>query len=399
MTRDERLSVGGPGVPGFDDLDFDALSARSGAKWARAAADGLAPAWVADMDFPVAPPIARALHELVDRSDLGYPDWFDGTPLREEFAQRMHTRYGWEPDPGAVREQTDLIQALQLVLHLSTTRGDAVAIQTPNYPPFLASLRRMGLQQIDFPFVDRGDGWVLDFDTFEPLVARRRPRVLVLVNPHNPTGRVLTREELERIADLAERFDMLVVSDEIHAELLYEPHRHIPFASLGPETAARTVTLTSASKAFNLAGMRCAVVHYGSETLLKRRDAEPFDLYGTVSVPGVVATLAAWREGDAWQRDLLQVLDRNRRRVDEVLRERIPDLRHHLPQGTYLTWLNTGPLGIDDPVSTVRERGRVLADGGVRFGSGARNFLRINFATSGPILDRILDGITDALGA
>src|SRR5690606_29337843 len=116
-----------------------------------------------------------------------------GTPLREEFAQRMHTRYGWEPDPGAVREQTDLIQALQLVLHLSTTRGDAVAIQTPNYPPFLASLRRMGLQQIDFPFVDRGDGWVLDFDTFEPLVARRRPRVLVLVNPHNPTGRVLTR--------------------------------------------------------------------------------------------------------------------------------------------------------------------------------------------------------------
>ncbi|MEU5842243.1 aminotransferase class I/II-fold pyridoxal phosphate-dependent enzyme [Rhodococcus sp. NPDC047139] len=398
MTSDECLSVDGPGVTGFDDLDFDALSARSGAKWARAVADGLAPAWVADMDFPVAPPIADALRDLVDRSDLGYPDWFHGTPLREEFANRMRMRYGWEPDPGAVREQTDLIQALQLVLHLSTTRGDAVAIQTPNYPPFLASLRRMGLQQVDFPLVDRGEGWALDFETFVPLVARRRPRVLVLVNPHNPTGRVYTREELERIAEIAERYDMLVVSDEIHAELTYEPHRHIPFASLGPEVAARTVTLTSASKAFNLAGLRCAVVHYGPAFLLRRRDAEPFDLYGTVSVPGVIATLAAWREGDAWQQDLLRVLDRNRRHVDEVLRERIPALRHHMPQGTYLTWVNTGPLGIDDPVSAVRDRGRILVDGGVRFGSAARNFVRINFATSRTILDRILCGVTDALG-
>ena len=399
MASDENVSVGGTGVAGFDDLDVDVLSARCGAKWARAVAEGLIPAWVADMDFPVAPPIAEALHRLIDRSDLGYPDWSHGTPLREEFAHRMRERYGWEPDPGAVREQTDLIQAFQIVLRLSVTRGDAVAIQTPNYPPFLASVRRMGLQQIDFPFVDRGDGWVPDFEAFEPVVARRRPRVLVLVNPHNPTGRVHTREELERIADIAERFDMLVVSDEIHAELIHEPHRHIPFASLGPEIAARTVTLTSASKAFNLAGLRCAVVHYGSSVLLRRRDAEPFDLYGTVSAPGVIATLAAWREGDAWQRDLLRVLDRNRRRVDEVLRERIPAARHHLPQGTYLTWVDTGPLGIDDPVSVVGERGKILVDGGVRFGSGAGSFLRINFATSASILERILDGVTDALAS
>lgn len=383
--------------PGFDDLDIDDLSARKGVKWAHAVAEGLTPAWVADMDFPVAPAIRNALHERIDSGDLGYPNWLRGTPLREEFAVRMRDRYGWEPDPGAVREQTDLIQALQLVLHLSTRRGDAVAIQTPNYPPFLSSIRRMGLQQIDFPFVDRGDGWVPDMDVFEQRVARHRPHVLVLVNPHNPTGRVHTRAELERIADIAQRFDLLVISDEIHAELVYEPHEHIPFASLGPEVAARTVTVTSASKSFNLAGLRCAVVHYGSERLLKRRDAEPFDLYGSVSVPGVVATLAAWQHGDAWQRDLVRVLDRNRRRVHDVLRDRIPAARHHLPESTYLSWIDAGPLGIDDPVAQVRERGRILVDGGLRFGSGCRNHLRINFATSGAILDGILDGVASAL--
>ncbi|TCN49174.1 cystathionine beta-lyase [Rhodococcus sp. SMB37] len=384
------------GVPGFDDLDVDELSARAGAKWAQATAEGLIPSWVADMDFPVAPEIRRALHDRIDSSDLGYPDWFRGTPLRTEFSRRMAARYGWEPDPEAVREQTDLIQALQIILHLATTRGDAVAIQTPNYPPFLSTLRRMGLQQIDFPFVDTGHRWELDFDTFEQSVARYRPRVLVLVNPHNPTGRVHTRDELERIADIAERFDILVVSDEIHAELTYEPHRHIPFASLGSAAAARTVTITSASKAFNLAGLRCAVVHYGPSGLLSRRDGEPFDLYGTVSVPGVVATLAAWQDGDAWQTDLLRVLERNRRRVHEVLRAEVPAARHHVPEATYLSWIDTGPLGIDDPVTRIGERG-VLVEGGSRFGLDSRNHVRINFATSDALLGRILDGVVAGL--
>ncbi|MBM7459411.1 MalY/PatB family protein [Rhodococcus coprophilus] len=390
--------MSGTFFPGFDDLDVAELSSRAGAKWARAVDEGLLPAWVADMDFPVAPVIRSALHEQIE-SDLGYPDWVRGTPLREEFSARMRNRYGWEPDPESVREQTDLIQALQLILHLSTRRGDSVVVQTPNYPPFLASIRRMGLQQLDFPFVDRGDGWVLDMEVFEQRVARHRPRVLVLVNPHNPTGRVHTREELEQIADIAERFDLLVVSDEIHAEIVYEPHVHIPFASLSPDAAGRTVTITSAGKSFNLAGLRCAVVHYGAERLLRRRDAEPFDLYGAVSVLGVVATLAAWRHGDAWQSDLMQVLERNRLQVDAVLRDRLPAARHHLPEGTYLMWIDAGPLGIDDPVEQVRERGGILVEGGLRFGSGCRNQLRINFATSAGILDMILDGVTSALGS
>ncbi|UCZ88032.1 MULTISPECIES: MalY/PatB family protein [Gordonia] len=383
--------------PGFDDLEVTRLSRRPGVKWSRARADGTIPAWVADMDFPIAPPIRDALVESIEKGDLGYPDWLGGTPLRNAFARRMADRYGWVVDPARVREQTDLIQALQLLLRLSTGPGDAVAIQTPNYPPFLATLARMGLQTVDVPFRRTSSGWCLDFDEFERALERRRPKVLVLVNPHNPTGRAHSRAELTRIAELAERFDLLVISDEIHADLVYHPHGHIPFGSLGDEVAARTVTITSAGKAFNLAGLRCAVVHYGSSKLLGRRDAEPPDLYGTVSVPGVVGHVAAWEKASDWHSDLIRVLDRNRRRVHEFLVGEVPEAVHHLPDATYLSWVDVSAYGLDDPVDTIRRRGRVLVDGGRGFGESSAAYVRINFATSESILEQILEGVAAGL--
>lgn len=395
MTAQPRTE---PLVAGFDDIDLDRLSRRTGVKWARATAAGALPAWVADMDFPAAPAIRDALAELAVSSDLGYPNWPDGTPLRAEFAHRMEARYGWRLDASAVREQTDLIQALQLVLRLSTVPGDAVAIQTPNYPPFLATLRTMGLRTVELAFQDAATGWMWDMDDVERILRRTRPKVLVLVNPHNPTGRVHTRAELERLAGLAEELDLYVVSDEIHAELIYAPHRHIPFASISPQAAARTVTITSAGKAFNIAGLRCAITHYGPHELLARRDAEPPDLYGAVSVPAVVATLAAWRHGDPWQDALMGVLDRNRHHVHSVLVEAVPAARHHEPEATYLSWVDVSALGIDDPVDRMLRTGRVMVDGGAPFGRGGEGFIRINFATSAPILDDILSRITTALG-
>ena len=390
-------SVPPDGFPGFDDLDLHVLSRRTGVKWARAVEAGTLPAWVADMDFPVAPVIRRALVDLIERSDLGYPNWLNGTPLRAEFARRMSERYGWHPDPGAVREQTDLIQSVQLILRLSTSPGDAVAIQTPNYPPFPATVRSMGLRTVEFGFTDIDDGWHPGFAEFEEALKRHRPKVLVLVNPHNPTGHVHTRAELLRIAELAQEFDLLVISDEIHAELIYSPHRHIPFASLSADAASRTVTMTSAGKSFNLAGLRCAVAHFGSRSLLARRDAEPPDLYGAVSVPGVVATLAAWQHGQEWQDTLIRVLDRNRCRVRDVLTTAVPAIRHHLPEATYLSWLDVSALDIDDPVDHIRRHGQVLVDGGAPFGPTGGSFVRVNFATPESILERVLSGIAGAL--
>ncbi|MFJ4153028.1 MalY/PatB family protein [Streptomyces galbus] len=386
-----------PAVRGFDDLDLSWLRARQSVKWHRPTRDVL-PAWVADMDFPTPPPVADALHEAIDRYDLGYPDWPDGSPLRAAFARRMVERYAWAASADRVREQTDLIQCLQLVLHLATAEGDAVAVQVPNYPPFLATLRTMNRRAVPVPMRDTEDGWRMDIAALDAAVAANHCKVLLLVNPHNPTGHVLTLDELTDIAATAKRHDLMVISDEIHAELVYSPHRHVPFASLSDDAARRTVTLTSATKAFNLAAIRCAITHWGPDRLLARRDEQPPDLYGTVSPLGVVATLAAWRHGDAWQKDLLTVLDRNRRHVHHVLRTRLPQVRHHLPEATYLAWLDTQSLALEEPpVDRVLSKGRLLLDGGTPFGPQSSTFLRLNFATSHQVLEEVLARLIDAL--
>ncbi len=384
-------------VPGFDDLDRAWLRDRPGIKWRRYGAEVL-PAWVADMDYPPPPVVTDALHRAIERGDLGYPDWEDDSPVRAAFADRMAERYGWEAPASRVRVQTDLIQSFQLLLHLATAPGGAVAVQTPNYPHFLAALETMGRRVVPFPFTDTADGWRMDPAALSDGVARHGCRVLLLVNPHNPTGRVLTHAELEEIAAIARRHDLLVISDEIHAELVHAPHRHIPFASLSPDAAARTVTLTSAIKAFNIAALRCAVTHYGPDRLLALRDAEPTDLYGTVSTLAVTATLAAWHDGDAWQRDLLAVLDRNRRRVADFVAARLPGVRHHLPEATYLSWFDVGPLRLGEPpVQRILRAGGVALDGGTRFGPGAEEYVRLNFATSRDVLEDILEGLARAL--
>lgn len=384
-------------IAGFDELNLNRLRARAGVKWHRPGPEILA-AWVADMDYPIAPVIAEALHASIDAGDLGYPDWPDGSPLRQAFSERMDHRYGWRTSPTRVREHTDLIQALQILLHLGSSPGAAVGVQTPNYPPFLATLKTLGRRAVPIPMHETSHGWRIDVARMAADLTAARCKVLLLVNPHNPTGRVLTRDELDEISQVASRLDLLVLSDEIHAELTYHPHQHIPFASLNADAAARTVTLTSASKSFNIAGLRCAVAHYGPDSLLAARDAQPPDIHGSISTLGVTATLAAWRRGDAWQRELIGVLRRNRDHVGLTLAKRVPDVRHHPPEATYLAWLNTAGIPLAGPaVEHVLRVGKVQLDGGAPFGSGADHFLRLNFATSAAILDAVLDPLCQAL--
>src|SRR5919106_6083018 len=173
----------------------------------------------------------------------------------------------------------------------------------------------MGRKRVDVPFLRTPVGWAANTAGLADAVAAHDCRAVLLVTPHNPTGRVLTRDELGEIAGIARRHDLLVISDEIHAELTFAPHEHVPFASLDADAAARTVTLTSASKAFNLAGLRCSVAHFGPRRLLALRDAEPTELYGAISTLSVVAALAAWRDGTEWQRRPARVLGRHPRRV------------------------------------------------------------------------------------
>lgn len=374
----------------LDDLDARTLSRGPGLKWARATAAGALPAWIADMDFPVAEPVQAALLDAV-HTDLGYPAWDDrpqDNPLIEAFVTRMTRRYDYVPQPAHVRVFTELIQALQAILHVATAPGDAVAIHTPAYPPFVGTLEQMGRRLVPVPMVDTATGWVFDTDRLAADVSRYRCRAFILVNPHNPTGRVFTRGELSGIAELAERHDLLVIADEIHADLVYEPHRHQPFAALAPELAARTVTLTSASKAFNLAGLRCSVADVAAAPVRQALDALPPLLLGQPGTPGVLGTVAAWQHGDAWLAEVRAILDRNRQLVAAGL----PDaVRHHVPEATYLAWLDWRPLGLGaDPAALLLDKTQVMLSHGPDFGPGGQGHARLNFATSRPILDEIL---------
>ncbi len=412
------------------DVDLRWLRSKPGLKWRSVGPDGLA-AWLADMDFPAPPPVREALAALVAEGDLGYPDWLhDAIPLREAFASRMAQRYRWSPDPGEVREFTDIIQALQAVLHVKTAPGDAVAMHLPAYPPFLEALAVMNRRLVEIPVERSAHGWQFDPERFARDAAASGTRALILVNPHNPTGRSFTRKELESVAAVAAANDMLVISDEVHADLTYPPHEHIPFASLSPETAARTVTITSATKAFNLAGIRCAVTHVGSPAVRRAFAALPPLLFGTASVPGVTATLAAWRDGDPWLSAALERLDENRRIIDKALRPL--GIGYTPPDATYLAWLDCRDLGLpDDPAKFFLDRANVklspgpdfvrfrgIASAGQRAGHVAtqsepahgervgqmhpgratgHGFVRLNFATSGAVLTEICDRMSAAL--
>lgn len=388
ILRDALLAAP-PAVRAFEP-PLAWLRAKQGVKWRRPGPDEL-PAWVADMDYPVAPMIRSALVEAIDRGDLGYPDWFDGRhPLADAFAARMSSRFGWEADPMHVRGVTDIIAALQIVVDLATSPGDGVVLQEPNYPPFRASVPTMGRRIVPLPVVPDGDTWRHDLDALD-VALRNGPgaRVLLLVNPHNPTGHVFGAVELEAVAELAARHDLLVVSDEIHADLVHAPHRHIPFASLGADVAARTVTVTSATKAFNIAGLRTAVAHVGPAELRRRWDAEPPDIHGVVSNLGVVATHAAWTAGDVWLDGVVAHLHRQRDRLVTGLAD-VPGLSLRAPEATYLAWLDwTGSNLGEDAAEYFRREAKVYASPGPDYG-GTPDWLRLNFATSSEVLDRIV---------
>jgi len=382
---------------GFDGLDLAGLQRRPGVKWRRAGPGGLS-AWVADMDFPLAPAVAQRLHEVVALGDLGYPDWFLGTPLRAAYAAWAGRHWGWDPDPASVREVTDLIQAVQVAVHLATEPGDAVALHVPNYPPFVGSVPAMGRELVPLPLRRVGGRWEFDAAETRAALARSGARMLLLVNPHNPTGRVFTRGELGELAAIAAERDLVVVSDEIHADLVHDGHVHVPFASLSDDAAARTVTLFSASKAFNLAGLRTAVAHWGPPQLLERLDAQPSDLFGRPSNLGVEAALAAWTPaGEGWLSALRDHLGANVRRVVQVVGERLPGVTVVAPEGTYLMWLDVSGTGLGADAGEAFARAGVRLSPGADFGPGGEGFVRLNVATSAEVLEEILRRMGSAL--
>lgn len=384
---------------------LERLRARRATKW-RHVDDDVLPAWVAETDFELCPAIVDAVAGVLERGDLGYPDWWS-EPLAEPFSERMGERYGWRPDPAHVRHVCDLIQAVEVVVGLSTETAGAVAMHVPNYPPFLRALDAMGRRTVGVPMElappsarstgEARNRWGFDPDRLDGAVGESGAKVLIVVNPHNPTGRVFRLDELEALADVACRHDMVVISDELHAELTHDGHRHVPFASLGEEVARRTVTITSATKSFNLGGLRSAVVHLGDDRMRAKWDRFPPEYFGSLNVVGVEATLAAWRHGGDW-------LDRQNRHLTamrDCLTARmadLPGLSMQPPEATYLAWIDCRAASLgDDPADYFREHARVELSRGPTFGPGGDGFARLNFATGRLILDEMLDRLRASL--
>lgn len=382
----------------LDDLDVASLARRRTAKWSFYPGDVL-PAWVAEMDFPVAAPIQAEIQRFLSAGDLGYPHDLANTGFLEAFGERMDERFGWQPDLSRVEYLSEVVQGLLIALEAFSEPGDGAIVQTPIYPPFLKIIRMTGRRLVDCPMVVRASRLEFDLDDLKARVDAGT-RMLLLCNPHNPSGRVLPRADLDRLAALAVERDLVVLSDEIHADLIYEGRSHIPFASLGPEVAERTVTLTSASKPFNIPGVRAAVVHFGSEVLHRRfNEIHPPHVRGGPGLLGIYATIAAWRFGQPWLDEVVAYCQANRDFTDRALRERIPEIRFFAPEATYLAWLDCGALDLEStPAEHFLQSGRVALSPGHHFGAAWKDHARLNFATSRSILTEIIDRMAKSLG-
>jgi cystathionine beta-lyase len=367
----------------FDAIDEAALRRRQSAKWALYPSDVL-PAWVAEMDYPLAEPIERALRDAIARGDAGYAS---GAGLGEAFARWAARRWSWDVDPADVHLVADVVTGIAELLRVATAPGDAVVIEPPVYAPFASTVRFLGRRVAEAPLVRSDRGWAPDLAAIERAYAGGA-RVHLLCSPQNPTGIVYEREALEAIGALAERHDVLVLADEIHAPLTLPDATHVPFPTVSAAARGRAIVLTSTSKAWNVAGLKAALMVAsadGPRAVLSRLAPETPYHAGHL---GVIAGIAALREGDAWLAQVLAILDRNRRLLADRLRSELPAVRYVMPQASYLAWLDCSALGLgDDPAAAFLAHGRVALSSGPTFGAQGRGFARLNLGTTRRLLE------------
>jgi cystathionine beta-lyase len=374
-------------------LSLDALYRRRTLKWQTFGPDVL-PAWVAEMDFDVAPPVIQAAVNCAQRGEFGYT-YDTGPELGEAFAAFASRRWDWQVDPAKCVTLPDVMRGIDIYLQLFTEPGDGVVVDTPVYFPFLEAIATNGRKLVQNPVVLHDGRYVPDLHGLERAFADGA-RGYLLCNPHNPTGRVFTVEELTRIVELAQRYGVTIASDEIHAPLTLPGATHVPIASL-PGAAQHIVTVTSASKAWNLPGLKCALMVPSTDAQHESVLSLPVRARMGASVVGYEANVAAYTQGEAWLDELVRYLDGNRKLLGTMLAERLPRLGYVPPEATYLAWLDCAALNVEDPAQVFLERGRVALTGGATFGEGGQHHARLNFGTSREILTQVVDRLATSL--
>jgi cystathionine beta-lyase len=377
--------------------DFDTLKDRKGsdsAKWKKYG-DGVLPLWVADMDFVSAEPILRALHERVDHGFFGYT-----MPL-EELCQtirgRLKALYAWEVPSEELFFLPGLVTGLNFAVQAFANPGEGVLVQPPVYHHFLRDPVHHGRALLDPPLVPKGDTYEVDFETFERAITPQT-RIFILCNPHNPVGRVYTRPELEKMAEICLRHRLVIVSDEIHCDLVYAGFRHIPIAALGPEVAKSTITLMAPSKTYNLAGLRCGFAVIQDAGLAQGWKKATLGLNPGLNIMGQVAALAGYRDGKGWLDQVLAYLQENRDFLSRSVVGRLPGVRMTRMEATYLAWLDCRRAGIPgNPFQFFLKEAKVALNDGAEFGRGGEGFVRLNFACPRKMLEEALERMCGAL--
>lgn len=372
---------------------LEVLRSRRSAKWRSFPPDVL-PLPVAEMDFALAPAVQEALRAAVERSDTGYA--WSVPDLGEALSGFAARRWSWELDPAAVSPMPDVGVGVVELLRALTRPGERVVISPPVYPPFFSWVPEAGRELVEAPLRHGPDGWRLDLEALETAFAAGAA-VYVLCNPHNPVGRVHEPDELRALVELATRHGVTVVSDEIHAPLVLPGATFTPLLTL-PGAAEVAVAVLSASKGWNLAGLKCAAVVTASDRMATAVAAIPPDYRWRVGHFGVLASVAALTDGEAWLDRLLVSLDRRRAQLAALLAERLPQVAWQPPEATYLAWLDCSALGDGDaPQQQFLTKGLVGLEPGLRFGREGSGHVRLNFATSVEILDEAVARMAGAL--
>jgi cysteine-S-conjugate beta-lyase len=378
----------------IEALPLSEMRTHRSEKWRGFPPDVL-PLFVAEMDFPIAEPIKKILIEMVSHSDMGYLSKIP--ELGESFAGFAKRRWNLELNPEYVRLCTDVGVGMVEVLRVCTQPGDKVMINSPIYQNFYNWINETKVELIDVPFIHQGDTWELDFANIEKHYASGI-KVHAICSPHNPLGKVFTQSELIRIAELAKRYGVTVISDEIHAPLTFSGNKFVPFLAASAEAAEVGICVTSASKAFNIAGLKSALIISQSKEKHELLAKMPVSVHFRSSILGAFAAVVAFNECEDWLDGAISTIESNAHYLKTLLDTHLPAAKYQIPQCSYLAWVDVSALNLgEDPAAVFLEKGRVAFNAGKIYGTSASQFIRINLATSESVLAEAVNRMVKSL--
>lgn len=373
---------------------LEELRKRKSSKWRQYPHDVL-PLPVAEMDFPIAPAVKAGLQDMLDRSDTGYLGAFP--ELYEAFAKFSKSRWNWQPDINQMRIATDVGVGIVEVMRTLIKTGDKVMLNSPVYENIWKWIEEVKAELVDVPLSEDGLNYKLDLEMIEREYAKG-VKIHILCHPHNPVGIIYTRSELEMIATLAKKYGVIILSDEIHGPLTYNKKEFFPFLSVSDDAKEVGIIITSASKSFNLAGLKCALIITESIKLKEKINSMPPAVTWRASLFGAVASTAVYSDSEEWLDGVLITLDENRDLVKKLIDTKTPTIKYRIPDFGYLAWLDVSSLGLgSNPAAQILEVGKLALNAGILYGPKHSNFVRLNFGTSEEIINQAFERLVKVL--